>query len=148
MDWNGTFASRPQPTLNSHYNYNYDQCPDQQGQKQLQRSREDHNCLLERSFREELSRELGLQPRQTVIWFQYRRVEWKAKQLERLYDTLKHDYDVISREKQKLQDEATREQVFSTVDTKISGEETVESTSVPSPNKTTVAASPHVPIPE
>ncbi|MBA0684372.1 hypothetical protein Goari_025963 [Gossypium aridum] len=123
-----------------------------------------------------LSRELGLQPRQIVIWFQYRRAEWKARQLERLYDTLKHDYDVISREKQKLQDEftqfeylyklshllvlqvmkwkgmlvqqATREQVVSTVDTKISGEETVESTSVPSSNKTTVAASPHVPIPE
>ncbi|KAK8337146.1 hypothetical protein V6Z11_A09G168600 [Gossypium hirsutum] len=95
-----------------------------------------------------LSRELGHQPRQIVIWFQCRRAEWKAKQLERLYDTLKHDYDVISREKQKLQDEATREQVVSTVDTKISGEETVESTSVPSSNKTTVAASPHVPIPE
>lgn len=52
-----------------------------------------------------LSRELGLQPRQIVIWFQYRPAEWKARQLERLYDTLKHDYDVISREKQKLQDE-------------------------------------------
>ncbi|MBA0713362.1 hypothetical protein Golax_012401 [Gossypium laxum] len=87
MDWNGTFASRPQPTLNSHYDYSYDQCP---------------------VFRKEemkLSRELGLQPRQIVIWFQYRRAEWKARQLERLYDTLKHDYDVISREKQKLQDE-------------------------------------------
>ncbi|KAK8280252.1 hypothetical protein V6Z11_D09G163400 [Gossypium hirsutum] len=95
-----------------------------------------------------LSRELGLQPRQIVIWFQYRPAEWKARQLERLYDTLKHDYDVISREKQKLQDEASREQVVSTVDTKISGKETVESTSVPSSNKTTVAASPHVPIPE
>ncbi|TYG54224.1 hypothetical protein ES288_D09G172300v1 [Gossypium darwinii] len=72
MDWNGAFASRPQPTLNSHYDYSYDQCPVQV-------------------------------------------MKWK---------------------------------VVSTVDTKISGKETVESTSVPSSNKTTVAASPHVPIPE
>ncbi|PPR93422.1 hypothetical protein GOBAR_AA27259 [Gossypium barbadense] len=186
MDWNGTFASRPQPTLNSHYNYNYDQCPVKQGQKSSYNAQEKTTTVYWRgvSRKEEmkLSRELGHQPRQIVIWFQCRRAEWKAKQLERLYDTLKHDYDVISREKQKLQDEvnylaeglmdnvqnpdslsmhmqvmkwkgmlvqqATREQVVSTVDTKISGEETVESTSVPSSNKTTVAASPHVPIPE
>ncbi|MBA0558402.1 hypothetical protein Golob_015421 [Gossypium lobatum] len=94
-----------------------------------------------------LSRELGLQPRQIVIWFQYRRAEWKARQLERLYDTLKHDLQVM-KWKGMLVQQATREQVVSTVDTKISGEETVESTSVPSSNKTTVAASPHVPIPE
>ncbi|XP_012483271.1 uncharacterized protein LOC105797953 [Gossypium raimondii] len=83
MDWNGAFASRPQPTLNSHYDYSYDQCPVQV-------------------------------------------MKWKGL----------------------LVQQATREQVVSTVDTKISGEETVESTSVPSSNKTTVAASPHVPIPE
>ncbi|KAF5737501.1 Homeobox-leucine zipper protein ATHB-51 [Tripterygium wilfordii] len=88
-----------------------------------------------------LSRELGLQPRQIAVWFQNRRARWKAKQLEQLYDTLKQEFDVISREKQKLQQEVVklkaivREQVqggnrkqVSTTD--ISGEETVESTSV------------------
>ncbi|TYI10863.1 hypothetical protein ES332_A09G169700v1 [Gossypium tomentosum] len=80
-----------------------------QGQKSSYNAQEKTTTVYWRgvSRKEEmkLSRELGHQPRQIVIWFQCRRAEWKAKQLERLYDTLKHDYDVISREKQKLQDE-------------------------------------------
>ncbi|KAG5052390.1 hypothetical protein JHK85_004922 [Glycine max] len=52
-----------------------------------------------------LSRELGLQPRQIAVWFQNRRTRWKTKQLEQLYDVLKHQYDVVSNEKQKLQEE-------------------------------------------
>ncbi|XAR69689.1 hypothetical protein NMG60_11001384 [Bertholletia excelsa] len=107
---------------------------------------------LESSFQEEikldpdrkmkLARELGLQPRQVAVWFQNRRARWKAKQLERLYDSLKLEFDAVSREKQKLQDEvvalkamlkeqATKNNQVSTAGyTEISGEETVESTSV------------------
>ncbi|KAF7804356.1 putative homeobox-leucine zipper protein ATHB-51 [Senna tora] len=102
---------------------------------------------LERSFQEEikldpdrkmkLSRELGLQPRQIAVWFQNRRARWKAKQLEHLYDALKQDFDAISQEKQKLQEEVVKlkailkEQGSRTQvsNTEVSGEETVESRS-------------------
>ncbi|MED6198969.1 hypothetical protein PIB30_071645 [Stylosanthes scabra] len=105
---------------------------------------------LERSFQEEikldtdrkmkLSRELGLQPRQIAVWFQNRRTRWKAKQLEHLYFALKQEFDLISSEKHKLQEEVMRlkarlrEQAFRThvsagVYTEMCGAETVESTS-------------------
>ncbi|XP_022743683.1 putative homeobox-leucine zipper protein ATHB-51 [Durio zibethinus] len=132
-------------------------------QEKKKRLRSDQLDSLERSFQEEikldpdrkmkLSRELGLQPRQIAVWFQNRRARWKAKQLERLYDVLKQEYDVISREKQKLQDEvmklkgmlreqATTNQVSKGY-TEISGEETVESTSIRSSNKQRVVAHHH-----
>ncbi|KAI4364224.1 hypothetical protein MLD38_020346 [Melastoma candidum] len=105
--------------------------------------------LLERSFQEEikldpdrklrLSRELGLQPRQVAVWFQNRRARWKAKQLERLYDVLKMEFDAVSREKLKLQEEVLRlkamvgdampneKQASAVGQTEISGEATAES---------------------
>ncbi|KZV38526.1 homeobox-leucine zipper protein ATHB-51 [Dorcoceras hygrometricum] len=107
---------------------------------------------LENSFQDEikldpdrkmkLARELGMQPRQIAVWFQNRRARWKAKQLERLYDALKQEFDNVSREKQKLQQEVLalraivlKQQVakkqVSTGYTEVSGEETVESTSIP-----------------
>lgn len=92
-------------------NSNYGSCL----QDKKKRLTSDQLDSLERSFQEEkkldpdrkmkLSKELGLQPRQIAVWFQNRRARWKAKQLEHLYDELKQDYDVISREKHKLQDE-------------------------------------------
>lgn len=100
---------------------------------------------LEKSFQEEikldperkmkLSRELGLQPRQIAVWFQNRRTRWKAKQLEHLYDVLKQEFDVVSKEKQKLQEEVMKlkgklkEQSGGNFRTQTYVEETVESTS-------------------
>lgn len=73
---------------------------------------------LESSFQKEikldpqrkmkLSKELGLQPRQIAVWFQNRRSRWKTKNLEQLYDLLKHQFDVVSKEKQQLQDEVMK----------------------------------------
>lgn len=131
---------------NNHHIMSYG-CSSQEKKKRLS---SDQLESLERSFQEEikldpdrkmkLSRDLGLQPRQIAVWFQNRRARWKAKQLERLYDALKQEYDSVSKEKQKLQDEVMklktilREEVarkqVSPVYTEISGEETVESTSV------------------
>ncbi|KAL3532029.1 hypothetical protein ACH5RR_005550 [Cinchona calisaya] len=122
-------------------------------QEKKKRLTSDQLESLESSFQEEikldpdrkmkLAKELGLQPRQIAVWFQNRRARWKAKQLERLYGSLKQQLDVVSREKQKLQEEVLalrailKEQIgkkpMSTgYNTEISGEETVESTAIPS----------------
>ncbi|KAI3989803.1 hypothetical protein MKX01_040773 [Papaver californicum] len=71
------------------------------------RMRWDQIESLERSFQEEikleperkikLAQELGLQPRKVA-----------AKQLECLYDSLKQEFDIVSREKLKLQEEVTK----------------------------------------
>ncbi|XP_021908541.1 homeobox-leucine zipper protein ATHB-22-like [Carica papaya] len=179
--WNGnlrSFLSRPEPSFNFLYSYNYDQYPgteikhpggaiggetahgvvpagtekNRYGMNQEKKKRLTNEQLLslERSFQEEikldpdrkmkLSRELGLQPRQIAVWFQNRRARWKAKQLERLYDSLKQEFDVICREKMKLQEEVmklrgilreeARKKQVSAGYTETSGEETVESASV------------------
>ncbi|KAG2310248.1 hypothetical protein Bca52824_021805 [Brassica carinata] len=73
---------------------------------------------LEQSFQEDikldsnrklkLSKELRLQPRQIAVWFQNRRARWKVKDLEESYDSLRQEYDVVSRENQMLYDEVYR----------------------------------------
>ncbi|CAN0879964.1 Putative homeobox-leucine zipper protein ATHB-51 [Linum grandiflorum] len=106
---------------------------------------------LESSFQEEikldpdrkmkLSRELGLHPRQIAVWFQNRRARWKAKQLEQLYDSLKLQFDCVSKEKHKLQEEVMKlrgmlgeqegkHQESTAVYTEIPGDETMEGTPV------------------
>ncbi|KAH7853736.1 hypothetical protein Vadar_006091 [Vaccinium darrowii] len=136
---------------------------DQMGDQKKKRLSGEQLESLECSFQEEvkldpdrkmkLAQELGLQPRQVAIWFQNRRARWKAKQLEQLYDGLKHQFDVVSNEKKQLKyefDVVSRENKHlleevsalkamlkeaamknhQVVSTEISGEDTVESTSV------------------
>lgn len=57
---------------------------------------------LEPERKMELSKKLGLQPRQVAVWFQNRRARWKNKQLETefcqlksLYDTLRANHDCL-----------------------------------------------------
>ncbi|KAA8518643.1 hypothetical protein F0562_016117 [Nyssa sinensis] len=174
MDWNGNlkpFVSLPENSFAFLCNYNCDhQYPGiemkhpvvAQGSRAVVPAMEKKKRLtseqlesLESSFQEEikldperkmkLALELGLNPRQVAVWFQNRRARWKAKQLEHLYDALKRELNVVSREKHKLQEEVLalkamlKEQAaankklaaVSAGYTEISGtEETVESTSV------------------
>ncbi|KAF8079432.1 hypothetical protein N665_1028s0015 [Sinapis alba] len=73
---------------------------------------------LEQSFQEDikldsdrklkLSKELRLEPRQIAVWFQNRRARWKVKDLEESYDSLRQEYEVVSRENQMLYDEVMK----------------------------------------
>ncbi|KAI3473948.1 hypothetical protein Pfo_028522 [Paulownia fortunei] len=171
MDWNGNlrvpFVSRPENSFSFLYNYNYDQIPGLEMKQPSMQTSSQHTMLptimdknntsmniygqdpkkkrlsteqlesLENSFQEEIKldpdRKMKLAAR------------WKGKQLERLYDALKQEFDAVSREKHKLQqevlalrailkDQVAKKQV-STGYTEVSGEETVESTSIPSSDK-------------
>ncbi|KAG5556725.1 hypothetical protein RHGRI_007106 [Rhododendron griersonianum] len=139
---------------------------DQMGDQKKKRLSTEQFNSLESSFQEEvklnperkmkLAKELGLHPRQVSTWFQNRRARCKAKQLEQLYDRLKHQFEVVSNEKKQLKREfdvvsgenkhlqeevsalkAMLKEVKSAmknhhqlISTEISGEDTVESTSV------------------
>lgn len=93
------------------------QCPSNNNEmiKKKKRLTSEQLASLELSFQEDikldsdrklkLSKELGLQPRQTAVWFQNRRARWKVKHLEESYDSLRQEYDAVWIEKQMLQDE-------------------------------------------
>ncbi|KAI3983787.1 hypothetical protein MKX01_005404 [Papaver californicum] len=63
---------------------------------------------LEPKRKMKLSRELGLHPRQVAIWFQNRRARLKGKKIEELYNVLKQDFEIVSREKQDLKQEVMK----------------------------------------
>ncbi|KAI3859103.1 hypothetical protein MKX03_008168 [Papaver bracteatum] len=60
---------------------------------------------LEPERKMKLSLELGLHPRQVATWFQNCRARLKEKQIERMYNVLKQDYEVAVRENQHLHQE-------------------------------------------
>lgn len=79
--------------------------------RSLERTFEIEN-KLEPERKMQLSKELGLQPRQVAVWFQNRRARWKTKQLERDYEVLssdfnrlKSEFEAVLQEKQELQGE-------------------------------------------
>ncbi|KAF7002798.1 hypothetical protein CFC21_018229 [Triticum aestivum] len=74
--------------------------------------------MLELSFREErkletgrkvyLAAELGLDPKQVAVWFQYRRARHKSKTLEQEFARLKHAHDAAILHKCHLENEVLR----------------------------------------
>ncbi|KZV47512.1 Homeobox protein 20 [Dorcoceras hygrometricum] len=69
--------------------------------KALEKSFESRN-KLEPERKMQLSRALGLKPRQIAIWFQNRRARLKTKTLEKDYNVLKKQFEAIKAENQDL----------------------------------------------
>ncbi|XP_020991889.1 putative homeobox-leucine zipper protein ATHB-51 isoform X3 [Arachis duranensis] len=130
MDWNNngstrSFVPRPDSSFSFLYNYTYTnpypamvEGPSSSTTLSMEKMNNNNNNLmmekkkrltneqlesLERSFQKEIKLD-----RQIAVWFQNRRARWKAKQLEHLYDSLKQEFDLISKEKQKLQQEVMK----------------------------------------
>lgn len=65
---------------------------------------------LEPERKMQLAKAIGLQPRQVAIWFQNRRARSKTKQLEKDYDVLKRQVNVIESENSALQAQNNKRQ--------------------------------------
>ncbi|XP_047331980.1 putative homeobox-leucine zipper protein ATHB-51 [Impatiens glandulifera] len=166
MDWNNIYNIKTLPQPLMIYNFHDQYYPGHEmmkqhqvgmtavamgGGKEKKRLTNEQLEYLESSFQEEiklepdrkmrLSKELGLQPRQVAIWFQNRRARWKTKQVENLYKSLKHQFDIVSKEKQELQQEilalkamlneqVQKNQISNGYTEIMSGEETVDNTSI------------------
>ncbi|KAL5060134.1 hypothetical protein RYX36_031738 [Vicia faba] len=103
------------------------------GEKKKKKLTSNQINYLERCFQEDikldskrkmnLSRELGLQPRQITVWFQNRRTRLKTKQLEHSYDVLKQENQKLQKEVMELKEKLKEKAHFRT---QTYGEETIE----------------------
>ncbi|KAF8411119.1 hypothetical protein HHK36_003658 [Tetracentron sinense] len=67
-----------------------------------------YNPKLEPERKMQLSRELGLAPRQVAIWYQNKRARSKTQSLEIDYNTLQQKLDTVLADKRRLEREVGR----------------------------------------